>query len=402
MLVSPFAFYRGAALVMASDLSRTPQSGFTVQACGDAHMSNFGVFGTPERRLTFDINDFDETLPGPWEWDVKRLVASLAVAARDLEFRDRDRRSILITTVEAYRNSMQQFATMTNLDVWYVHMDVDSLLSELKLQRAIRQRFDAGLAKARTKDSLKALSKLTVMVDGEPRIVSDPPLLVPVEELGDVTQQQVLESMNRLLEGYRRTLAPERRRLIDSYRFIHIARKVVGVGSVGTRAWVLLFMGRDNQDPLFLQAKEAQASVLERFTKECEQDNQGERVVVGQRSMQATSDLFLGWQRVPGEEGGPHRDFYVRQLQDWKGSVDPTRMVPEGMTEYGRLCGWTLARAHARTGDRIAIASYLGNSMRFAEAIAAFAESYADQNERDYDELKKAVSSGRVKAETGI
>jgi uncharacterized protein (DUF2252 family) len=402
MLVSPFAFYRGAALVMASDLSRTDDSGFTVQACGDAHMSNFGVFGTPERRLTFDINDFDETLPGPWEWDVKRLVASLCVAARDVQFADRDRRAALVTAVEAYRAAMQQFAAMRNIDVWNVHMDVENLVAEIKLQRSMRQRLEQGLAKARTKDSMKALEKLTVMVDGEPRIISDPPLLVPIEELGDVTSAQVVDAMHGLIEGYRRTMAAERRHLLDQFRFVHVARKVVGVGSVGTRAWVLLMLGRDNEDPLFLQAKEAQASVLERFTRKCEQENQGERVVVGQRLMQTSSDLFLGWERVEVEAGGPHRDFYVRQLQDWKGSVDPTRMVPEGMTAYARLCGWTLARAHARTGNRIAIAAYLGNSMRFAEAISDFAEAYADQNQRDYEALQAAVASGRVVAETGI
>jgi uncharacterized protein (DUF2252 family) len=266
----------------------------------------------------------------------------------------------------------------------------------------MRRRLEAGLAKARTKDSTKALEKLTHLVNGQPSIVSDPPLIVPLEELYDeFSRNATLEWVQALLEGYRRTLANDRRHLLDQFQLVHVARKVVGVGSVGTRAWILLLLGRDNEDPLFLQAKEAQASVLERFTRKCQQSTQGERVVVGQRLMQASSDMFLGWERVTGVDG-VDRDYYVRQLQDWKGSVDPTRMVPSGMTAYGRLCGWTLARAHARSGDRIAIASYLGNSMTFADALLEFAERYSEQNQKDYDELKKAVAKGRLKAETGI
>ncbi|HUZ09064.1 MAG TPA: DUF2252 domain-containing protein [Acidimicrobiales bacterium] len=404
MLDSPFAYYRGAALVMASDLAGTPRTDLTVQACGDAHLSNFGVFGSAERNLVFDLNDFDETLPGPWEWDVKRLAASLAVAARHREFSEREGRSVLLGCVQAYRTAMSQFATMGELDVWYAHLDIDKVMAEMgsNLEPTTRKRTRKALAKARTRDSMQALDSLTHLVNGQRRIISDPPLVVPVEQLfPEMESKELTERMHQLVRAYRRTLQPDRRKLLEQFRFVQLARKVVGVGSVGTRVWIALFAGRDDRDPLFLQAKEAETSVLERFTAKSQYDNQGRRVVAGQHLMQASSDIFLGWERLEGLDGVV-RDFYFRQLRDWKGSVDVDRMIPGGMTAYGRLCGWTLARAHARSGDRIAIAGYLGSGATFDRAIADFAERYADRNERDFEALQRAVASGRVQAQQGL
>jgi uncharacterized protein (DUF2252 family) len=404
MLVSPFAFYRGAALIMASDLAGTPRSGLMVQACGDAHLSNFGVFASAERSLVFDVNDFDETLPGPWEWDVKRLAASLVVAGRDRGFSDRERADAVLATVEGYRTEMGSLAAKHELDVWYRRLDADRLLKDLGAQATARmaKRTDKVLAKARTQDSLAAFDKLCQLVDGEPRIVSDPPLIVPLKELLPGEESvEFFERIHELLRSYRRTLQADRRHLLEQFRVVDIARKVVGVGSVGTRAWILLMEGRDETDPLFLQAKEAQASVLERFVGKSSYTNCGERVVVGQHLMQASSDIFLGWERTQGIDG-VRRDFYVRQLKDWKGSIDPDQMVPAGLAAYGRVCGWTLARAHARSGDRIALAAYLGTGPAFDRAIASFAESYADQNQRDYEALQKAVADRRVTAQTGM
>lgn len=404
MLVSPFTFYRGAALIMASDLSATPNSGLRVQACGDAHLSNFGVFGSVERRLMFDVNDFDETLPGPWEWDVKRLAASLVVAARGNGYSPKQRSKIVRDTVGRYREAMRSFATMPNLAVWYSRLDVEELLDQLRgqMKAKILKRTEQGLAKARTRDSMQAFSKLTHLVDGEPRIISDPPLIVPVEELfPDATADQVMGVLSDFVRGYRRSLQTDRRVLMEQYRFVHLARKVVGVGSVGSRAWIALFLGLDGEDPLFLQVKEAQASVLEEYVGKSGYANHGERVVAGQHLMQASSDIFLGWRRMTGPDG-VERDFYARQLKDWKGSAEIEVMIPEGMTLYGQMCGWTLARAHARSGDRVAIATYLGSSDTFDRALAEFAEAYADQNERDYGALVEAVKSGRITAETGL
>ncbi len=419
MLVSPFTFYRGAALIMASDLSKTPRSGINVQACGDAHLSNFGVFASAERSLVFDLNDFDETLPGPWEWDLKRLAASLAIAGRDRGFSDKERADIVLETAGAYRTEMAKLAGMRDLDVWYARMDIEKVLQEIgddlgltspkgaakgggKGLSKVKARADKALAKAKTRDSMQALEKLTEVVDGETRFVSDPPLLVPVEELYPEEQGDVLtESFHRMFRNYRSTLQSDRQHLLSQFRFVNIARKVVGVGSVGTRAWVILLVGSDGTDPLLLQAKEAQESVLAAFVGKSEYANQGQRVVAGQHLMQASSDIFLGWERVTGLDG-KQRDFYLRQLRDWKGSADTDQMVPTGMAIYGRLCGWTLARAHARSGDRIAIAAYLGTGKSFDNAIAAFAETYADQNERDYDALAKAASEGRIKVESGL
>jgi hypothetical protein len=404
MLSSPFAFFRGAALVMASDLAGTPRSGLVVQACGDAHMANFGMFASPERTLVFDVNDFDETLPGPWEWDVKRLAASLAIAGRERGFSGKERTAIVRAAAEAYRKEMRSLAEMRELEVWYQRFDVEKLMADVghQLLPLGRRRAAGAIGKARTSDSMKAFDKLTKMVDGEPRIVSDPPLVVPIEELlPDDEAELQTERLHKLLRAYRQTLQSDRRHLLERFRFVQIARKVVGVGSVGTRAWIVLMLGRDGGDPLFLQAKEAQPSVLERFLPKSGYANQGERVVAGQHLMQAASDIFLGWERADGLDG-VRRDFYFRQLRDWKVSLDPAEMVPTGMTVYGRVCGWTLARAHARSGDRIAIASYLGTSSAFDTAIAAFAEAYADQNQLDYEELQRAVASGRVTAQTGL
>jgi uncharacterized protein (DUF2252 family) len=404
MLTSPFAFYRGAAYLMAADLAATPRSGIVVQACGDAHLSNFGVFGSPERELLFDINDFDETLPGPWEWDVKRLAASLAVAGRANGFSDAERRDVVVASARDYRTSMREFASMRNLDVWYSREQVQEGLPRLRalLDKKSLAEAEKMVSKARTKDSMQAFDKLTHVVDGELRIVSDPPLIVPVEEL--LTSEQaaeLLDKMHGLVRTYRRSLLGDRRHLLEDFRFVHIAHKVVGVGSVGTRAWIVLMLGRDDADPLFLQAKEAQASVLAPFVGKSRFANQGQRVVEGQRLMQAASDIFLGWERAEGLSG-EQRDFYIRQLRDWKGSWPPEAMNPGAMGVYGQVCARTLARAHARSGDRIAIGAYLGKSDAFDRAIVEFAEVYADQNDRDYDALKEAAASGRIDVKSGI
>jgi len=415
MVVSPFTFFRGAALIMASDLASTARSGLTVQACGDAHMSNFGVFASAERSLVFDVNDFDETLPGPWEWDVKRLTASLAIAGRERGFSDKERASIVLDTAAAYRTEMAQLATMRDLDVWYARLDVDTVMKEIgnvlgvgnkkgekKTLSKVKARADKQLAKARTRDSLQALGKLTEVVDGETRFVSNPPLIVPIGELvPEAEADSLTKQVHGLIRSYGASLQSDRRHLLNQFRFAGIARKVVGVGSVGTRAWVILMLGSDGQDPLLLQAKEAQASVLEEFVGKSHYTNEGERVVAGQHLMQASSDIFLGWDHVVGLDG-VQRDFYVRQLRDWKGSADVDQMIPEGMSAYGRLCGWTLARAHARSGDRIAIAAYLGSSKAFDNAIASFSEIYADQNEKDYQALQQAITDGRIVAQSGL
>jgi uncharacterized protein (DUF2252 family) len=405
MLVSPFTFYRGAALIMASDLAATPRSGLPVQVCGDAHLSNFGVFASPERQLMFDINDFDETLPGPWEWDVKRLAASFEIAGRDRGFTPAERRAVVLAMADEYRARMKQAAGMRNLDVWYAHVEVEALFEQLEAMATKKQRAKAraNVAKARTKDSMQAFAKLTQQVDGDRRIIADPPLIVPIEDLMPAGRErdEVEEEIRGVIRSYRRTLETDRRHLLENFDYVHMARKVVGVGSVGTRAWILLMLGRDDQDPLFLQAKEAQESVMEPFVGKSRYPNSGQRVVAGQRLMQAASDIFLGWDRLTGFDGQV-RDFYVRQLRDWKGSADVDTMAVSVMTLYARICAATLARAHARSGDRIAIASYLGTSDVFDRAIADFSSAYADQNERDYQALAQAVDSGRVVAQTGL
>ena len=404
MLVSPFTFYRGAALIMASDLANTPRSGLMTQLCGDAHLMNFGVFGSPDRRLVFDMNDFDETLPGPWEWDVKRLAASFAIAGRDNGYAVKDRRRVVLSVADGYRTAMREFAGMTNMDVWYSRFDTATLLEEMKTQLDARtlKRSQAAMAKARTRDSMQALDKLTHVVDGERRILSDPPLIQPVEEFGGESERDVLmDWLRAAVRRYRSTLQSDRRHLLEEFHIVHAARKVVGVGSVGTRAWILLMEGRDDADPLFLQAKEAQPSVLEDFLGRSRHSSNGERVVHGQHLMAAASDIFLGWLTFEGIDG-QSRDFYVRQLRDWKGSAVIESQTPPTMAYYGRICGATLARAHARSGDRIAIASYLGANDVFDRALAEFAEAYADQNERDYDALVEAEKSGRITAQRGV
>jgi uncharacterized protein (DUF2252 family) len=403
MLASPFAFFRGAALVMASDLSSTPTSGLTVQACGDAHLANFGGFASPEREFVFDVNDFDETLPGPWEWDVKRLAASFAVAGRDRGFDDRQRRTVLLALVRSYREAMRGFAENGNLAVWYSRIDL-AMLDRWRAaaSRKAVQRFQAGVAKARTKDSLRAFAKLTTRVDGKVQLVSDPPLIVPLADLLPEPEANVMrDALRSIVHRYSQSLPYDRQRLLESFELVDFARKVVGVGSVGTRAWILLLAGRDGQDPLFLQAKEAEPSVLEAFVGKSKFDNHGRRVVEGQRLMQSASDIFLGWVRTEGIDGET-RDFYVRQLWDSKASADIDAMSPSTLAIYAEICGWTLARAHARSGDRIAIAAYLGKGSAFDQAIGEFAERYADQNESDHQALADAVKTGRVTATTGL
>jgi uncharacterized protein (DUF2252 family) len=399
MLASPFAFYRGAAAVMAADLAPTPRSGFEAQLCGDAHLSNFGAFASPERRLVFDLNDFDETLPGPWEWDVKRLAASFSLAGRERDCGGKQRRQIVREAAREYRETMRRLAAMGNLDSWYQHLDAEAIAARWAdaVGGSQRRTFKRNVAKARAKDSDRAFAKLVEEVGGEPRIRSDPPLLVPARVLveqeapGVDAEARVLE----VLSGYRDSLPDERRAVLDSYRLADVAFKVVGVGSVGTRAWIALMLGRDESDPLFLQIKEAQRSVLEPYAASSRFDHQGERVVHGQRLMQAAGDVLLGWVRARGVDG-EQRDFYVRQLWDWKGSVEVESMDARGLSVYAQICGMTLAHAHARGGDRIAIAAYLGKGDVFDRAMADFAEVYADRSERDHAALADAVRAGRV------
>jgi uncharacterized protein (DUF2252 family) len=405
MLVSPFTFFRGAASIMAADLVGTPRSGVTVQLCGDAHLSNFGLFGSPERRMLFDINDFDETLPGPWEWDVKRLAASFEIMGRDRGFTPADRCAIVMAGVREYRDRMRRAAGMSGLQAWYEHLEAGELLKLVRKEVAVKRvskreaRAHADMvAKARSRDSTRVLARRADVIDGELRIVADPPIIVPIEDLArpGTPWEDPAPAIKRLLASYRRTLSHQHHPL-EEYRYVHAARKVVGVGSVGTRCYILLLVGRDDDDPLFLQVKEAQPSVLERSLGASAYPNHGQRVVVGQRLMQAATDIFLGWQRITGLDGVP-RDYYVRQFHDWKGSADVDTMQVPGATLYSRICGATLGRAHARWGDRVAIAAYLGRGSAFDRAIAAFAKEYADQNERDHAALAAAVASGRLVA----
>jgi uncharacterized protein (DUF2252 family) len=408
MAVSPFTFFRGAARSMAHDIAASPNTGLRVQLCGDAHLSNFGVFASAERRLLFDLNDFDETHPGPWEWDLKRLAASLAVAGRGNGFPAEKRRKIVRSSVRRYRDAMVEFAGSRTLDVWYAHIDVDELRTLLadKLSPKLDKKFDQGLAKARSRTSLKAFSKLAEVVDGQARIIADPPLIVPARDIAPGVELAQLEGWVRgWLRDYRDSLSRDRDVLVDRFEFRDIARKVVGVGSVGTRCWIVLLEGRDSDDPLFLQVKEAQDSVLAPFVPDdmvgdFPVDNQGERVVAGQRLMQAAGDIFLGWLRAEGLDGVP-RDFYARQLRDMKGSAEVETQSSSTMKVYGELCGAALARAHARSGDPIAIASYLGDDDVAAESLTEFAEQYADLTERDHAELLAAIADGRLEAAPG-
>ena len=404
MAASAFAFFRGAAAVMAADLAAEEQTGLEVQLCGDAHLSNFGGFASPERDLIFDVNDFDETIPGPFEWDLKRLAASLEIAARGREFDDATRRSIVARGSGSYRQAMRQFAPMRDLDIWYSHLDSKAIALRWgdQASRRLTETFQKRLTKAQSKDHLAALAKLTVEVDGKLRFVENPPLMVPAESLfTDVYSSQTVGNLYDALVQYRTTLSGDRQRLLEKYEFTDLARKVVGVGSVGTRCWVALFVGRDNGDPLFLQVKEAEAAVGEPFLGASEYSHHGRRVVEGQRLMQGASDIFLGWDSFRGDDGVT-RDFYLRQLWDWKFSLDVDGMAPEALGIYAEICGWTLARAHARSGDPVAMGAYLGAGDRFDRAMVDFAASYADQNQRDFEALAAAIATGRVRAETGV
>jgi uncharacterized protein (DUF2252 family) len=399
MAASPFAFLRGAAAIMARDLADGPRTTLNTQLCGDAHLSNFGGFASPERTFVFDLNDFDETLPGPFEWDLKRLVASIEVAGRGRDFKRDVRRSAMLAAASGYREAMREFAGRPNLAVWYARLDAGILGERLRNEgvRAALRTFERTVAKARTKNSIRAFTKLTETVDGELRISSQPPLLVPIRELTDIDGEELMSRLNEVLRNFRRTLQGDRRALLEQFRLVDVARKVVGVGSVGTRAWVALLIGRDEGDPLFLQVKEAQQSVLEPYLGRSRHANHGRRVVGGQRLMQSASDIFLGWNRTNGIDG-LERDFYMRQLWDWKASLEIETVKPAGFVIYAGICGETLARSHARSGDRVAIASYLGKSDAFDRALAEFAVAYADRTERDHAALVAAIESGRLTA----
>ncbi len=404
MLVSPFAFYRGGAAIMAADLAPGPRSGLDAQLCGDAHLSNFGGFAAPDRRMVFSINDFDETLPGPFEWDVKRLAASFAVAGRALGFDEAERSASTTACARAYRTAVHEFAGMRVMDIWYSRLEASEVMARwggavTKKRLTMAER---TVAKARAKNSLRALGKLTEVVDGKRRIVSSPPSIVPVEELlPPEVAARFDEVVRGIIRSYRRSLPRDRRKLLERFQYVHAARKVVGVGSVGTKAWIVLLTGRDGDDPLFLQLKEAQPSVLEPYIGKSQFANHGQRVVEGQRMMQSASDLMLGWDRITGVDG-VERDFYIRQLWDAKGSALVETMDPRTLAVYAEICGWTMARAHARSGDPIAIAAYLGTGTVFDKAMASFAEVYAEQNERDYAALEAAVATGRIVAEPGV
>jgi uncharacterized protein (DUF2252 family) len=404
MMASPFAFFRGGAAIMAADLAGTPVAGLRAQLCGDAHLLNFGIFDTPERSLVFGLNDFDETLPGPFEWDVKRLAASVEVAGRDLGFSPTQREAAVCATARSYRESMAHFAAARNLEVWYSHLSAEELRERLATLggRKAGKEVDKRLAKALERDHLHAFGRHLVTVDGSVRFVSDPPVLVPAGELLDgAARERYVEVVQEFLTQYRSSLRPDRRELLESYRYVQMARKVVGVGSVGTRAWVVLFIGRDADDPLLLQLKEAQPSVLAPYAGSSIYESEGRRVVEGQRLMQTAPDHLLGWYRLNAWDG-QQRDFYVRQLWDGKASIDVSRLSPKGLRAYSESCGWTLARAHARSGDRIALAAYLGDDDTFESAITAFAAAYADTNERDHDHLRAAIDAGTLIAAPGI
>lgn len=396
MMSSPFAFYRGGAAIMAADLATTPSSGLRVQACGDAHLANFGLYASPERKLVFDLNDFDETLQGPWEWDLKRLVTSFEIAARHNRLDASGRREASLRVARTYRETMNEFAGWPMIDIWYALVDESDFISYADLKRT-EKRGRKTIAKAKTKHSRQALDRLVEEVDDECRIKSEPPLLEPLRDLSEKVGRSDLERLAREgYEAYVSGVSSECRTLLQNYRPVEAALKVVGVGSVGTPCWILLLEGRDRNDPLFLQMKEATSSVLADHLPASPYKNQGQRVVEGQRLMQTVSDMFLGWSHT-SETG---RDYYWRQLRDWKGSVDIEHMGADDLNSYASLCAWTLARAHARTGDSAAISGYLGKSDRFDRALAKFADSYADQNERDYQVFVEAIRSGQLDAET--
>ena len=393
MLRSAFTFYRGSAGLMARDLAQSPLSGLDVQLCGDAHLSNFGVFGSPERALVFDLNDFDETLPGPFEWDVKRLVASMVVAARDRGFKPKKQREIAYATAERYRTAMREFAERSALETWHAQLEVDVALGTVA--DAEWRDYAASVAdRARGKDHLQAVSRFTRVVDGKRRIVADPPLIVPLDDLAEQIGENPIDMVRQVFLDYRSSVRDDVKALLDRYTYVDAAIKVVGVGSVGTRCLIVLLQGADEDDLLFLQVKEARRSVLEPYLSVSHYAHHGERVVAGQRLMQSASDAFLGWATGPLK-----RHYYWRQLRDWKGSADIEQLNERTLLRYGTLCAWTLAKAHARSGDRVAIAAYLGSSARFEEALTTFAMAYADRNEQDFAELAAAAADGRIIAE---
>jgi uncharacterized protein (DUF2252 family) len=439
MLVSPFTFYRGAAKIMAHDLAGTPSAGLDAQLCGDAHLSNFGAFASPERQLLFDVNDFDETLPGPFEWDVKRMAASFTIAARNNGLSTAEAATVTQASVRAYREAMARFAEMRTMDLWYAHISEDDLRAALGKVTAqsdekkggkptkatkgskgskdakdgkadktagsaalVAKQGEKALTKAHTRDSLQALSKLGELVDGHYRIVSQPPVVVPVRDIAatyGMTAEQVEKTLRDQFRDYRATLQDDRRHLLERFEVVDVARKVVGVGSVGTRAFIALLQGRDPQDPLFLQVKEATRSVLEDHLPKSRYHNCGQRVVEGQRMMQSASDIYLGWTKGAQDD----RYFYWRQLRDMKASAVIEGMTATALQFYAGLCGWTLARAHARTGDPVAMSEYLGAAEdTFDEAITDFSTRYADQNEKDYQAFADAVRGGRIAAVEGV
>jgi hypothetical protein len=404
MAVSPFTFFRGAAAVMAADLASEEHSHLDVQLCGDAHLSNFGGFASPERDMVFDVNDFDETIRGPFEWDLKRLAASFEVAARGRGFDKALRSSLVAQSAYGYRQAIREFAGMSNLQIWYQKLDGPVLLERWgeTAGHKVIENFQKRVTKAQSKDHLAALTKLTEVRDGRLRFISNPPLMTPADEVfTEPNSVKVITSLFNGLSDYRRTLSGDRQHLLERYDFVDLARKVVGVGSVGTRCWVALFVGRDHGDPLILQVKQAENAVGEPFLAKSPYGHQGQRVVEGQRLMQSSSDIFLGWDEVADEAGVSHY-FYLRQLWDWKLSADIDTMLPEGLGVYAQMCGWTLARAHARSGDAIAIGSYLGASDRFDRAMCEFASAYADQNEQDFQSLTKSIATNRVHAISGV
>ena len=405
MSASAFTFYRGGALIMASDLSNTPSTGIRVQACGDAHISNFGLFYSPERRTVFDINDFDETSVGPWEWDIKRLAASVEICGRDNGFSKKERKKAVRACVAGYREGMAGFAEMGNLEVWYAHLDIDAVLDKLidSMDELSKKRAGKTIKKAKGKDSSRAIQKLTEVVDGKLEIINMPPVIVPMRELAKGSdklaerfdEDKLTALMKAVLGKYRDTLPSDKKKLVADYEPVDMAHKVVGVGSVGTRAWIIVLKGADENDPLVLQVKEAQASVLERFCGKSPYRQHGHRVVSGQRAMQTASDMLLGWCRLPDIDG-KSKDYYVRQLWDGKGSIDLSMLSPNQLSRLARACGWTLAHAHARTGDRFAIAAYLGDGNEFDKALVKFAAAYADQNEADYARFMEALENGEL------
>lgn len=397
MADSPFTFYRGAAKLMALDLVNTPSTGVQAQICGDAHLSNFGFYGSPDRALVFDVNDFDETLPGPWEWDVKRLAASFAIAARNNEFDEADARESAVAATTAYREAMRQLAGMGYLDVWYSRIDDKDILEAFEddLTKKGRKESKKAIRKIRKRDSRHVLGKLAEQTEDGYQIISQPPLIIPLRDLGHVAGVETLQSdLSAAVADYLESVPDHLGVLLNRYRFVDFAVKVVGVGSVGTRCFIALFSGHDFDDPFFLQLKQATRSVLEDHLPESQYSNSGRRVVEGQRLMQAASDSFLGW--IEHRSSGHH--YYARQLKDMKGSPEVEDMNLDKLDHFARLCGWTLARAHARSADTQSIAGYLGKSDRFDQAMGDFAVRYADQNLADYQEFKSAIENNEIPA----